>query len=162
MIPSRTPCVIMVPLHRGRLDVHFTGIDDLVFVGARALDRLALGFLDLLELELDLLARVLADLNRLRLGLVSDPARFHLIRSGTQPILDRLELALGVHRHRMGGLLDARRRRAGRCPGSWPRSPTTTPSRPALRSRTHLESSCPFRLHANKSRREFRSAHSAF
>src|SRR5438874_12639588 len=96
MIPSRTPCVIMFPLHRGRLDVHFTRIDDLVFVGPRALDGLALGFLDLLELELDLLAAVLADLDGLRLGLVPDPACFHLIGPGTQPILGRLALPRGV------------------------------------------------------------------
>src|SRR5688572_32421576 len=37
--------------HRGRLDIDLAGIDDLVLVAGRALDRFAPGLLDLAQLE---------------------------------------------------------------------------------------------------------------
>src|SRR6266849_2680320 len=67
--------------HRGRLDIDLAGIDDLVLVGGRALDRFPFGFLDLAQLELDLLAEG-ADFDCRGLGLVADAARLHLVDAG--------------------------------------------------------------------------------
>src|SRR6266853_1208449 len=83
--------------HRGRLDIDFAGIDDLVLVGGRAFDRLPLGLLDLRQLELDLLAEEGADLDCLGLRLVADAARLHLVDAGLDAALGRLEFALLVH-----------------------------------------------------------------
>src|SRR5712692_825706 len=92
-------------LHRGRLDIDLAGIDDFVLVGGRALDRFALGLLDLAQLELDFLAER-ADLYGLGLGLVADAARLHLVDAGLDGVLGRLEFALLVHRGRARSLLD--------------------------------------------------------
>src|SRR6266850_2376885 len=92
------------------LDVHFPGIDDLVLVGFRTLDGPARSFLDLAELELDLLARVLLDLHGLRVGLVTDAARFHSIGPGLEPILHRLARPVRIGRHGMRRLLESHRR----------------------------------------------------
>src|SRR6266849_3211071 len=92
--------------HRGRLDIDFAGIDDLVLVGGRAFDRLPLGLLDLRQLELDLLAEEGADLDCLGLRLVADAARLHLVDAGLDAALGRLEFALLVHGRRARSLLD--------------------------------------------------------
>src|SRR3989454_2903678 len=60
-IPS---VLVMACSHRGCLDIHLAGIDDLVLVAGRALDRFALGLVDPAQLELELLAER-ADLDRL-------------------------------------------------------------------------------------------------
>jgi len=51
-IPS---VLVMACSHRGCLDIHLAGIDDLVLVAGRALDRLALGLVDPAQLDLELL-----------------------------------------------------------------------------------------------------------
>src|ERR1700740_51981 len=91
------PSVLVIACsHRGGLDVHLAGIDDLVLVAARALDRFALALVDLAQLEVHLLAER-ADLDRLGLGLVTDAAHFHLVEAGLDAVLGRLECALLVH-----------------------------------------------------------------
>src|SRR3979411_398661 len=97
--------VVMACSHRGCLDIHLAGIDDLVLVGARALDRFALGLVDPAQLELDLLAER-ADLDRLGLGLIADAAHFHFVDTGLDAVLGRLEFTLLVNRYRGRGLLD--------------------------------------------------------
>src|SRR5438552_7853056 len=92
--------------HRRRLDIDLAGIDDLVFVGGRAFDRFALGLLDLRQLELDLLAEEGADLDRLGLRLVADPARLHLVDSGLDAALGRFEFALLIDRRGARSLID--------------------------------------------------------
>src|SRR2546425_2262021 len=68
------PSVLVIACsHRGCLDIHLAGIDDLVLVAGRALDRFALAFVDLAQLDLELLAER-ADLDRLGLGLIADAA----------------------------------------------------------------------------------------
>src|SRR5712692_3805365 len=92
--------------HRGRLDIDLAGIDDLVLVGGGTFDRLALGLLDLRQFELDLLAEEGADLDRLGLRLVADAARLHLVETGLDAALRRLEFALLVHRRGARSLID--------------------------------------------------------
>src|SRR5439155_929893 len=92
--------------HRGRLDIDLAGIDDLVFVGGRAFDRLALGLLDLRQLELDLLAEEGADLDCLGLRLVADAARLHLVDAGLDAALGRFEFALLIDRRGARSLID--------------------------------------------------------
>src|SRR5713101_1556258 len=92
--------------HSGRVDIDLAGIDDLVFVGGRAFDRLPLGLLDLRQLELHLLAEEGADLDRLGLRLVADAARLHLVDAGLDAALGRFEFALLVHRRGARSLID--------------------------------------------------------
>src|SRR3989442_9527389 len=100
------PSVLVIACsHRGCLDIHLAGIDDLVLVAGRALDRLALGLVDLAQLELDLLAER-ADLDRLGLGLIADAAHFHLVEAGLDAVLGRLEFTFLVHRRPCPGLID--------------------------------------------------------
>src|SRR5438094_10437220 len=66
-IPS---VLVMACSHRGCLDIHLAGIDDLVLVAGRALDRLAPGLVDPAPLDLALLAER-PDLRRPGLGPVS-------------------------------------------------------------------------------------------
>src|SRR2546425_1285733 len=95
-------------LHGGSLNIYFPGVDDLVLVGFGSLDGLALALLDLPELELDFFLCVLLDFHRLGLRLIADAARLHLVRSGSQAALRRLELAVDVRRCGMGRLLHGR------------------------------------------------------
>src|SRR5439155_19642214 len=77
-IPSVLVLVlVMACSHLRCLDIHLAGIDDLVLVAGRALDRFALGLVDPAQLDLELLAER-ADLDRLGLGLIADAAHFHL------------------------------------------------------------------------------------
>src|SRR5882672_4572340 len=101
-IPS---VLVMACSHRGCLDIHLAGIDDLVLVAGRALDRLALGLVDPAQLDLELLAER-ADLDRLGLGLIADAAHFHLVDARLDAVLGRLEFTLLVNRYRGRGLLD--------------------------------------------------------
>src|SRR2546426_4551771 len=105
-IPS---VLVMACSHRGCLDIHLAGIDDLVLVAGRALDRFALAFVDLAQLDLELLAER-ADLDRLGLGLIADAAHFHLVEAGLDAVLGRLEFAFLVHRRGGRGLVDRRLR----------------------------------------------------
>src|SRR6266849_4480741 len=100
------PSVLVMPCsHRGCLDIHLAGIDDLVLIAGRSLDRLALGLVDPAQLDLELLAER-ADLDRFGLGFIADAAHFHLVEAGLDAVLRRLEFTLLVHRCRGGGLLD--------------------------------------------------------
>src|SRR2546427_10063396 len=82
-IPS---VLVMACSHRGGLDLHLGGIDDLVLVAGRALDRLAPGLVDPAQLDLELLAER-ADLDRLGLGLVAYAAHLHLVDTGLDAVL---------------------------------------------------------------------------
>src|SRR2546425_8918366 len=104
------PSVLVIAFsHRGRLDIDLAGIDDLVLIAGRALDRLALGLVDPAQLDLELLAER-ADLDRLGLGFIADAAHFHLVDAGLNAVLGRLEFTFLVHRRRGRGLLDRRLR----------------------------------------------------
>src|SRR5260370_7457434 len=85
-IPS---VLVMACSHRGCLDIHLAGINDLVLIAGRALDRLALGLVDPAQLDLELLAER-ADLDRLGLGLIADAADFHLLQPRLDPFLPQL------------------------------------------------------------------------
>src|SRR6266550_8935008 len=95
--------LVMACSHRGCLDIHLAGIDDLVLVAGRALDRFAPGLVDPAQLDLELLAER-ADLDRLGLGLIADAAHFHLVDAGLDAVLERLEFTFLVHRRRGRGL----------------------------------------------------------
>src|SRR5947208_5881271 len=91
-IPS---VLVMACSHRGCLDIHLAGIDDLVLVAGRALDRLAPVLVDPAQLDLELLAER-ADLDRLGLGFIADAAHFHLVAPGLDAVLWRFEFAFFV------------------------------------------------------------------
>src|SRR5437879_11729862 len=73
-IPS---VLVMACSHRGCLDIHLAGIDDLVLVAGRALHRLAPGLVDPAQLDLELLAEP-AGLHRLGPATLADAAHLHL------------------------------------------------------------------------------------
>src|SRR5437879_12386411 len=73
-IPS---VLVMACSHRGCLDIHLAGIDDLVLVAGRALDRLAPGLVDPAQLALQLLAER-AHLHGPGPATLADAAHLHL------------------------------------------------------------------------------------
>src|SRR6266480_4836796 len=92
-IPS---VLVMACSHRGCLDIHLAGIDDLVLVAGRALDRLAPGLVDPAQLDLELLAER-ADLDRrLRIDHVDHHALRTLVRDRLLAAVDELYRAANV------------------------------------------------------------------
>src|SRR5437763_13795139 len=86
-IPS---VLVMACSHRLCVDIHLAGIDDLILVAGRALDRLAPGLVEPPQLDLALLA-ARPDLAALALGLKAVAAPIHLVDAGPDARLRGLE-----------------------------------------------------------------------
>ena len=95
---SQPQLTIQLPgSHGRRLDINFAGVHDLVLVGFRSFNALALSLGYLLQLELHLLAPELRYFHGLRFRREADAACLDLVHPGDDGVLEGLEFPFDIN-----------------------------------------------------------------